>query len=136
MVDNKLWWADIFDRIYTIVKKRLTTELEETYPNIYITNEDSVTKDNEFPTVYIHELPTNEIADDLEADTIFGINSTIQIDVYAKNMTTVKGVMPYAVMNMKKLMYKMNAGPLYTTVDGVAYGFVRCRRRITHNDSL
>ena len=135
MVD-KNWWANIFDRIYTIVKKRLTTELEETYSQIYITNEDSVTKDNEFPTVYIHELPTREIADDLEAETINGINSTIQIDVYAKNMTTVKSVMPYAVMNMKKLMYKMTAGPLYTTVDGVAYGFVRCRRIITHNDSL
>ncbi len=136
MVENKLWWADLFDRIYTTIKARLTKELKDKYSDVYITNEDSVTKDNEFPTVYIHELPTREIGDDLEADTIYGVNSTIQIDIYAKNMTTVKAVMPYVVMNMKKLMYKMTAGPLYTTVDGVAYGFVRCRRRITHNDSL
>lgn len=135
MVD-KYWWADLFDRIFTIVKKRLTAELNTAYPNLDITSDNSVTKDNKFPTVYIHEISNPETAQTLEANEIYGITETIQIDVYAKNMTTVKAVTPYAVMNMKRLMFSMVSGPIYTTVDGISYGFVRCRRTFTHSDSI
>lgn len=135
MVD-RYWWADIFDRIYTIVKKRLTAELKRSYPLIYITNDNSVTKNNEFPTVFMHEISSPEIGQTLEADEIYGITETIQIDVYAKSMTTVKNVTPHVVMNMKRLMFSMVTGPLYTTVDGVSYGFVRCRRTITKTDTI
>lgn len=135
MVDA-LWWADLFDRIYTIIKKRLTAELRRSYPKLDITNDNSVTKNNEFPTVFIHEISSQETAQTLEANEIYGITETIQIDVYAKSMTTVKKVTPYAVMNMKRLMFTMVSGPIYTTVDGISYGFVRCRRTFTHNDKL
>lgn len=135
MVD-RYWWADLFDRIFTIVKKRLTAELNTAYPKLDITSDNSVTKDNKFPTVYIHEISNPETAQTLEANEICGITETIQIDVYAKNMTTVKAVTPHAVMNMKRLMFSMVSGPIYTTVDGISYGFVRCRRTFTHSDSI
>ncbi len=135
MVD-RYWWADLFDRIFTIVKKRLTAELKRSYPKLYITSDNSVTKDNEFPTVFVHEISNPETAQTLEANEIYGITETIQIDVYAKSMTTVKKVTPHAVMNMKRLMFSMVSGPIYTTVDGISYGFVRCRRTFTHSDSI
>ena len=135
MVD-RYWWADLFDRLFTIVKKRLTAELKRSYPKLYITSDNSVTNDNEFPTVFVHEISNPETAQTLEANEIYGITETIQIDVYAKSMTTVKKVTPHVVMNMKRLMFSMVSGPIYTTVDGISYGFVRCRRTFTHSDSI
>ena len=135
MVD-RYWWADLFDRLFTIVKKRLTAELKRSYPKLYITSDNSVTNDNEFPTVFVHEISNPETAQTLEANEIYGITETIQIDVYAKSMTTVKKVTPHVVMNMKRLMFIMVSGPIYTTVDGISYGFVRCRRTFTHSDSI
>ena len=79
-VDNT-WAYLIGKKVYSTVSYKAEKILKDDYPNIKITDNGKASSKPKFPTVYIHELPGQEIGQTLDGQDINGVLETIQVDV-------------------------------------------------------
>lgn len=128
---------NIQTRVFSRIKNKFPTKLKTKYPDISFTTSDRVADTAKFPTVYVHEMGGQEIADDLDGTTINAIRSTFQIEVYDnKSMNNAKEVMDSVVEIMKTMRYRVVTMPEFQTNSDVYRVVGRFRRVIASGDVL
>ncbi len=128
---------DIQTRIYSRLKNKYPTTMLTKYPNTLFTISDRVPETPQFPTVYIHEMSTQELARDLAGTTINAIRSNFQIEVTDnESITNVNEVMSYVVSTMKSLRYEVVSMPEFKNTQDVYRKVARFRRVIGAYDVL
>lgn len=133
------WIYTFENRIYTIVKTRVTKSLGTTYKNLTFTmDEEPSDPTNHFPTVLIHYLPFAEIGNTLDGLDINAMESTVQIDV-ASNKTqgqkVARLVMWEVIDQFKALRYQVELSPEVINTGNDTYRVVaRMSRIVGAND--
>ena len=130
-MDN--WYADIENRVFTYVKHYI----QNTYPDLDCTTKGYNIAPTQFPAMYLHELPSVEIGQDLDNISVNGVMSTIEIQMFSDiSENECKEMMFEAIGLMKSLRYAVTAFPDVTTNNNIAFGVARFRRAIGNGDKL
>lgn len=132
-----MWTNDISSIVFARIKTVAGSKLKEKYPDIYFTTSDKTQTNPKFPTVYIHELPGAEKAQDLEGITINSALITFQIDVtdnQSQNRT--KDVMNEIIKVMKSMAFTVSPMPEFNNTNSIYRNTARFRRTIDWNDIL
>lgn len=74
------WVQKTENRIFTIIKTRITKQLSSKYPKLYITSDSTLIKDDQFPSISI-EFTSEETGSTTE-NGIRAIKSSVEIRVY------------------------------------------------------
>lgn len=128
---------DIETIVFSRIKAILTSKMKTKYPNISFTTSDKVSKNPSFPNVYIHLLGTAEIGNDLENNTINGVDATFQIETTDnQSHTRAKDVANTIVGIMKEMRFSIIAMPETKNTDSAYRCVMRCRRTIGNLDIL
>lgn len=134
---NDNWFMDLESKIFTIMKTRITKNLQSKYPTIFCTMLGQIDSEPVFPTVYIHELPGMEMGMDLEGTSINAVMETIQVDVTTnQSMKDCTYVMAEVITQLKALRFYIDALPTYLIENNVYRGIVRARRLIGSDDNI
>lgn len=132
------WVLDNENKIYTIIKAKTYTQLKKSYPNIYYTTSDeTITDENKFPTVYIHEMQGVERGQTLDGEEINAVLSTfeVRVTVNTKN-TDAKAVMRKIIVAFKSLKFQSTMIPIMTTNANMYVMTARFQRLIGANDKI
>ena len=139
MADND-WVYSIESKIFTIVKTRLNTALLSTYPNLLVTQQQKLSEEPKFPTVYIQMLDSPEVGSDLDNLTINGILATFEVHITvskAQGMSGLRKVQAAVTDNFKKLRFNMvTRGEFTRETDDTYTSISRFRRVIGGNEEI
>lgn len=134
------WYYDIETDIFTQVKYRLNQALLTRFPNLYITMDDAIIQEPQFPTVYIHFMQSVEEAQTLENTSVNAINCTIQFEVTVskeQGMNAARLVMAELTTAFKQLAFNVVSLATFTNNSQDTKRMVgRCRRMIGNGDIL
>lgn len=131
-----MWTKYIESSVFSRIKNEGLNALADIYPDINYTTEEEAPTEAQFPTVYVHELPSVEQGADLEGTSINAMLVTIQVDVTDnKSKSRVKAVMNEVTKTMKSMQFQVVASPDIVTNDDVHKGTARYRRLIAQGDS-
>ncbi len=134
MIDNS-WVFDLETKIYSRVKVNALKKLKDKYPKINFTTSDRNQGDPIYPTVYIHELPANEIGKDITGDAINGVSYTMQVEVIADtSQEETKEIMKVIMLEFKKLKFNINVFPSFENGNTYYRSVSRCQRIFGCND--
>lgn len=136
-MDAVTWTSELGARIFTIVKTSLIDNgIMERYPTLQFVSPDKQYIPSEFPTVWIREIQSIEMGNDLDNTTINAVSENIQVDVISRERQISRRVMSEVVVEFKKLRFNVNALPLLREDELKAYCFARFNRTIGYNDVL
>lgn len=111
--------------------------MSQKFPNTFFTTSNRVSDDPKFPTIYVHEMSSQEMGRDLDGTTINAIRSNFQIDVTDnQSMANVSEVMNYVVSTMKTMRYEVVTLPEFSNTQDVYRKVARFRRVIGSSDVL
>lgn len=131
------WAFDLETKIYSLIKARTYTNLKKIYPKIFFTNTDRSSTEPQFPTVYIHELPTGETNTDLENDRINSVIETIQVDVTTnENKNDAKKVLAEITNEFKKMSFTIISMPTFDNDKTIYRATARFRKVINATDKF
>lgn len=135
------WVFDLENRIYTIVKTKVTNKLKSKYSKINFTQDPTPDDTNSyFPTIYIHFLPSNEYGKTLDALTINAIMSTAQIEVTSsktQGQTVARQVIWETIEQFKAFRYEVFQTPeVIPTGNDTNCCVCRVRRMVGANDTV
>lgn len=132
------WVLDIESKIFSKVRGRTMGKLIKEYPNIrFTTNGENVEPITQFPTVYIHEIDSTPIGNDLEAEGVNGVLSSFEVKVTVNtDKDDAVEVMRYIFNAMIELGYLPVGNPISSTSDKMYYSIGRFRRTIGYNDII
>ena len=137
MISVNQWVYDLEKKIFSIVKSRASEKLSGKYPNIYFTDIEQNTSKALFPTVYLHELPGVEKAQDLEGISVNAVQETFQVDVITnRNQSDVNKVMAVIADEFKRMCFWITAMPEFSGDNGTYRSTMRVRRIISATDIL
>lgn len=123
--------------ILTRVKAEFNKTIKNKYPNLNFTTEPDNDSLPQFPTVYIHLLPSEEIGQTLDGTSINGIRANFQIDVMDnKDKTRAKEVMAEVKRIMKTMRFSFNEMPYHEKRNEIYYSLARASRVIGSGDIL
>lgn len=126
-------FGSILNRVFT----QVSYMLKKKYADLNCTTKGENIGNAQFPTMYMHELPAVETANDLDNTTVNAILCTIEIQVFTKNDETMcKSIMNDAVMEMKRFRFNVTAMPIVETSETVSKGVARFRRMVGSGDIL
>lgn len=132
-----MWIDNIETTVFSRVKIEGTIALKKTFPNINYTAENASDDEPKFPSIYVQELPSSEVGQDLEGTAINGILSSFQVDVSDNdNKQNCKKVMSKVVESMKGMRFEVIRTPIYRKEGNVWISTARFRRTIGFNDIL
>lgn len=110
MVNEYQWVSDIRLSISSYLKRKIPQE----FPKANVTNKSKDLSEPTFPTVYFHALPWTEIGQDLEAQTINGINMSYQIDVITNtSQEDADKIMTFVMGLFKRLRFELYSFPSF-----------------------
>lgn len=136
-MDAVTWTSELGARIFTIVKTSLIDNgIMERYPTLQFVSPDKQYIPSDFPTVWIREIQSIEMGNDLDNTTINAVSENIQVDVISRERQISRKIMCEVVVEFKKLRFNVNALPLSREDDLKAYCFARFNRTIGYNDAL
>ena len=122
--------------VTTQLKTRITKQLGDRYPNLSFTTEISEKTPN-FPNVYVHDLPTTELGQDLENQQIHALRDTIQIQVTTNTSKADARKVANACVNVMKLLrYSIVVFPTYDKKNNLHIYVMRARRVIASGDTF
>lgn len=122
--------------VTTQLRVRVPRLTNNRYPNMSFTNEVS---DNtpSFPNVYVHELESYELGNDLANQEIHALRDTIQIEVSTNTSKSDARIVINACINaMKALSYSLVSGAVYMKINNVHRYVIRVRRVIASGDTF
>lgn len=128
---------DLETRVYSRINNKIKSKLKSKYPELTVVNTDKKPDVAKYPMVYVHELESQEIGNDLENTTINGVLSSFQISVYSNSSQDVtKEVMNEVCMIMKSMRYSIVGMPFNNNSDGIYQRVARFRRPVGDGDTL
>lgn len=77
------WYSEIQTNGITLIKRYLNDLFIAKYPNLFVTTEDMILQEPKFPTVYIEFLQSQELARDLQSNSVNALRIGIQFTVTA-----------------------------------------------------
>lgn len=113
------WIEDRINQIYTTVKTKVTLALQDKYPDINFTMDDSENTDARFPSVYIF-FDTVERGQTLDGQAINAVYMTIRVRVSANKAqgNTVAQEVSSHVRDEMKLLRFIASGSLIPMTSG------------------
>lgn len=134
------WITDVENKVFTYVSYKVKNALKTKYPSIYFTTDSEDSTDTNFPTVYIHYLPTNERGQDLEGCFINAYLCSMQIDVTVskdQGQQGAKEVMWSVIDTLKQLSFDIFQMPEFMETGNTTKRIVaRARREFGYNDYI
>lgn len=128
---------DIESIVFSRINAKATSKLKTKYPDISFTTSDKVSKNPKFPNVYVHLLGSPEIGNDLENNTINGVEATFQIETTDnQSQSRAKDVMNTVVGIVKEMRFSIVSMPEMKNTDSAYRCVMRCRRTIGNLDIL
>ena len=127
-MDNS-WVTQIEENVTSYIDASLTATMD-----ILVTSDEYTGDTAEFPAVYIREMTQQEIGQDIEGNSIDGVRSTFEINVYANTYTECKEISTKVMLLMKELRFQVIASPLHTRSNGFYRSVSRYRRDIGGGD--
>lgn len=122
--------------VRTQLKVRVPRLTDNVFSKMTFTSEDS-DKVPGFPCVYVHELESTEIGNDLANNHIHALRSTIQIIVSANTTKAdAKVVSNACIKALKALRYTSTMTPIYTKDNNLHKYVFRVRRVIASGDTF
>lgn len=136
-MDAVTWTSELGARIFTIVKTSLIDKgIMERYPTLQFVSPDKQYIPSEFPTVWIREIQSIEMGNDIDNTTINAVSENIQVDVISRERQISRKIMSEVVVEFKKLRFNVNTLPLSREDELKAYCSARFNRTIGYNDAL
>lgn len=77
-----IWFAEIESKVFTIVKTRMMKKYKERYPTMDFVSVDENRVPKKSPTIYLHEIASLEMANDLENKDVNMVREDIECEVY------------------------------------------------------
>ncbi len=134
---DEMWWTTIGNRIYTILKKRLTSALSEKYPTLKVGTTDKDSGDYKAPYVYLQELTPVERGQTLDNSGVHAVMETIQITVTTDtSLADAMAIANECVRQFKHMRFNVSAMPIPTTRKDGYHAVCRFRRIIGADDDL
>lgn len=130
---------DIELRVFSRIKNKCPISILSDFPDITFTTSDKVPQEPKFPNIYIHQMETTEIAEDLERTTINAIDCTFQINVTVDTtQSDARRVMTEVVLNtMKTMRFHVVTMPFFqSTANNTVLMIARFSRTIASGDVL
>ena len=128
---------DVETIVFSRIKAKATKKFKTKYPDISFTTSDKVVSNPKFPNVYIHLIGSPEIGNDLENNTINGIEATFQIEVTDnQNQNRAKEVMNEIVGYFKEMRFSITSMPEMNNTDSAFRCVMRCKRVIGNLDKI
>lgn len=132
-----MWTSNIESIVFSKIKYYVESKLKAKYPGLNLTTSSVRPVNPTFPTVYIHEMPGIETANDMESKVINSVSCTFQIEVTDANSEIIaKEVMNAIVDRMKGLMFSVTSFPEFQNTDGYFRNVARFSRIIGKDDIL
>lgn len=136
MVDNQ-WAFDLEINVFSIIKRKALTILNDNYPNINITTDEESNYKPLFPTVLIQSIEPAEINRDLEANRINTIDFVTQVTVTTnksrsealKVSNTIADLYKQRLFNIKLMPFARKEGNLWIAT-------FRAKRKFDWNDII
>ena len=133
MVDVTSIESIVFSRLLN----KYGSELATKYPNINFTTSDREPVSASFPTVYVHELSTQEIGMTFDNLDISGVNSNIQIEVVDNvSPDNVRDVFKVILTGMKEMGYNIVSLPVSQNTQATYKQIARFNRVIGNGDTI
>ena len=132
-----MWTNNIESIVFSKIKYYVRSKLRSKYPGLNFTTSNVRPVNPMFPTVYIHEMPGIETANDMESKVVNSVSCSFQIEVTDTSSELVaKEVMNAVVDRMKDLMFSVTSFPEFQNVDGYFRNVARFSRIIGKDDIL
>lgn len=136
-----MWVRDREYDIYTLVKSRTFKTLGKKYTDLYFTQDDEQIVETQLPTVYIHNLPSAEMAKVLEGNSVNAMLFTFEITVTVskkQGQAVASEVIWEVISQFKKLRFDITMSPTATRSNNAAVQqFVaRVRRPIGASENI
>jgi hypothetical protein len=132
------WIQTLENRIYTIIKTRLSKKLSSTYPDLYFTQDSTLIKDDKFPTISF-DFSGNETATTTEQG-IRGYISKIEIRVYVnktQGKTVCDSIASLVRDNLTILGYRNISTSSFAGVNtSTGYKTITASRRVGDDDVI
>lgn len=102
-----IWYAEIESKVFTIVKTRMTKKYKERYPTMDFVSvgENRVPKTS--PTIYLREIDSPEMANNLENNVVNMVRENIECEVYSTNREECHMVSALLREEMKALAFSI-----------------------------
>lgn len=127
----------IESKVYTKIKNNLSDTFKAKYPNTYITTSDKRPTTMNYPYVYVHDMGGTEGRRTLANDTIVGVYSSFQIEVYSdKSQTVTTDTMREIIRIMKTMRFSISTMPENFNTDSLYRKVARFERLICDGDTL
>ena len=127
-------------KLESIIKTQLNVKVPhligDKYPNMSFTTEIS-DKTPSFPNVYVHEMDSTELGQDLDNQRLHAVRATFQIEVTTNTTKAdARTVTNACVSVLKSLRFSVPTMPIYTKINNVHRFVFRVRRIIASGDDL
>lgn len=134
------WITDAQNSIATIVKTRSKKKLVTKFPNIYYTTDEESSIESNFPTVFIHFLPSAELVPTLEGTEVSAFLCGCQVTVICNKEQGQLGcqkVMNCVLDEFKRLGFQIQLFPeLNLTGNNTKQLIARVKRNVCSRDIL
>ena len=136
---SDVWFSQIESTIYTVLQYDLVEKDSAPFPSLNCTTSsenESLDGVSDFPALYIHMLPPQEVGNTLDNGDITAIRATFELQVFSnKSESECRMIMNACIMEMKKLRFNISMFPDPQTSNKKYYALARFTRIIAGGDA-
>ena len=133
------WYSEIESTLHTVLLYKLVEREDAPFPKLNCTTSsenESLEGVSDFPALYIHLLPPQELGQDLTNETVNALNATLELQVFSNESEgQCRDIMSAAISEMKKLRFNIQMFPDPQTSDKKYFAIARFNRVIGAGDS-
>lgn len=138
-VISEIWFSQIESTIFTLLQYDLVEKDSAPFPNLNCTTSsenESLDGISDFPALYVHMLPPEEVGNTLYNGDIPAIRATFELQVFSnKSESECRKIMNACIMEMKKLYFNISMFPDPQTSDKKYFAIARFNRIIAGGDA-
>lgn len=139
VVISDVWFSQIESTIYTLLQYDLVERTYAPFPELNCTTSsenESLEGISDFPALYVHMLPPQEVGNTLDNGEITAIRATFELQVFSnKSESECRKIMNACIMEMKKLHFNVSMFPDPQTSSKKYFAIARFTRIIAGGDA-
>lgn len=136
---SDVWFSQIESTIFTLLQYDLVEKDLAPFPSLNCTTSsenESLEDVNDFPALYVHMLPPQEVGNTLDNNDITALRTTIELQVFSnKSESECRKIMNACIMEMKKLHFNVSMFPDPQTSNKKYFAIARFTRIIAGGDA-
>lgn len=139
MIDNS-WALRLQDQLFNMFSHEMKLTYGNTYSDLYITQDETVTGTPKFPTVLMRQIGATEVGQDLSGERINAVRPTFQITINyqgekAEDRTALVDMTITSINFFKWKRFEVS-NPAYTITNKIRTATFRASRLFGATDSL